>query len=662
MKTSLRSIDELTCDWLSAALGTPVAEFTSQQIGTGQMSDSYRIALTYAEPTAERPRTVVLKLAAADDTSRATGASLGLYKREVRFYADLAPHIGGPLAPAHLASFDERDNTFSLLVGDAAPARQGDEIIGATRPDADAAIDALAALHRPVLGSQRLATTDWLNRESPISQDLMKALLSAFMDRYRQRIADHHQVVCERLVASFDGWLGLADAAPRGLVHGDYRLDNLLFGEADSPRPVTVVDWQTVTHGDAFIDLAYFLGCALTIENRRAWADELIVAYHAGLGPAAPSLDGVRAGVRRQSFFGVMMAIISTMMVERTERGDEMFMTVLERHAQQVLDLAALELLPPPTASEPLAPVDSDEGIHVPGPEALFNESWYFDFVDDARQIGGYVRLGTYPNLDRAWYTALICGPSRPTIAVIDLHAPLPDHTLAVQTELFRATQNQIEPLRSSRATLTGTGEAYDDPAAILRGERGRTVAVELDLTWETNASPYQYRLTPRYEIPCRVHGTISVDGENLAIDAPGQRDHSWGVRDWWSMDWVWFAAHLDDGRRLHGLDLRIPGAPTIGIGYLQGPGTPIQELERVSATETIGPDGLVTHTHLLLEPGGLEIDVVPIGHGPLLLTADDGRVAQFPRSWCRFRTVDGCGGVGWVEWNRNVAALSRAG
>jgi len=35
----------------------------------------------------------------------------------------------------------------------------------------------------------------------------------------------------------------------------------------------------------------------------------------------------------------------------------------------------------------------------------------------------------------------------------------------------------------------------------------------------------------------------------------PGQRDHSHGVRDWWSMDWVWSALHLDDGTALHGGD-----------------------------------------------------------------------------------------------------------
>ena len=61
---------------------------------------------------------------------------------------------------------------------------------------------------------------------------------------------------------------------------------------------------------------------------------------------------------------------------------------------------------------------------------------------------------------------------------------------------------------------------------------------------------------------------------------SPGQRDHSWGVRDWWAMDWVWSALHLDDGTHIHGVDIRIPGAPPIGVGYLQQPGQPLVELQ----------------------------------------------------------------------------------
>jgi hypothetical protein len=65
------------------------------------------------------------------------------------------------------------------------------------------------------------------------------------------------------------------------------------------------------------------------------------------LGPNSPlTLDQVRDGARRQSFFGVMMSIVSSMLVARTDRGDEMFLTMLDRHCSHVLDTGALDALP----------------------------------------------------------------------------------------------------------------------------------------------------------------------------------------------------------------------------------------------------------------------------------------------------------------------------
>ena len=88
------------------------------------------------------------------------------------------------------------------------------------------------------------------------------------------------------------------------------------------------------------------------------------------------------------------------MVVVRTERGDEMFMTWFARNAQQVLDLDAVELLPAAAqrTAAGAASRAADEGRHEPGPEALWNESWYFDAVSDDAALGVYVRLGRLPN------------------------------------------------------------------------------------------------------------------------------------------------------------------------------------------------------------------------------------------------------------------------
>jgi hypothetical protein len=656
--TRVERPDDLTADWLTAALGTGTVEaFSTERIGTGQMSECYRVALTYADDGAG-PESVVLKVAASDPVSRQTGLTLGLYEREVRFYTDIAPGIGGPVAPCYDSAFDGETGVFHLLLGDAGPAVVGDEIHGATVEQAMLAMTELGRLHAQLLGDAALASAEWLNRQAPMNQALIAALYAGFVERYGDDIAPAHREVCERLVGGFDGYLAQEAAPDRlcGLVHGDYRLDNMLFGQPGADRALTVVDWQTVTWGPAMTDVAYFLGCALADDVRRDNYDALLGAYHDALGPESTlSLAEVREGARRQAFFGVMMAIVSSMLVERTERGDEMFMTMLRRHSQHVLDTDALATLPDPAAPEPLAPSADDEGAHPAGAEPLWSESWYADFVDEGQAIGGWFRLGVMPNEKIAWINALLCGPDIPTVAVNDFQVAVPGDPGAVKTDAIELTHAATEPLQTYRVRLRGSGQAFDDPSALLRGEAGRPVEVSMDLVWTTVGTPYLYRLTPRYEIPCTVSGTVSFDTSTIEVaGVAGQRDHSWGVRDWWSMDWVWSAMHLHDGTHLHGVDLRIPGVPPMGVGYIQPPEAPLIELQGVTARETFGDNGLPGTAELTLKPGDLTATVQVMGHAPVLLTSADGRVSQFPRAWATVTTADGRTGVGWLEWNRS--------
>jgi hypothetical protein len=654
---------DLTASWLAEAIGAGVvADFAVERIGTGQMSECYRVRLSYADAgcsPVKGPESVVLKVAATDPVSRQTGLALGLYEREVRFYGDIAPRLGGPIAPCFHAAIDTATGAFDLLLGDAGPAVVGDEIAGATTEQAALAVVELGRLHGPLLRDTSLAEAPWLNREAPLNQAMITQLYGGFIERYGDQIAPEHRVVCEHLIATFDGYLA-QEAEPgriEGLVHGDYRLDNMLFGTADADRALTVVDWQTVSWGPALTDLSYFLGCALSTQDRRTEYEALLRAYHEALGPAAPiTFDDVAEGVRRQSFFGVMMAVVSSMLVERTERGDRMFMTMLERHCDHVLDTDALATLPAAVAPEPLRPSDEDELAHAPTDEPLWSESWYADFVDAAQGLGGWFRIGLIANQQTAWVHALLCGPDMPTVAVVSSEVPLPTDPWVLRTDAFEVGHAASAPLQTYRVDVQARGEAFPDPSALLRGEPGTPVDMTMNLVWATDGTPYKYRLTTRYEIPCTVSGTVTVNDTSYRVDSvPGQRDHSWGVRDWWSMDWIWSALHLDDGTHLHGVNIRIPGAPAFTIGYVQGADGKVAELQTVTSREPFGANGLPLSTTLSLDPGDITAEGDVRGHAPARLTAADGRVSQFPRAWVSIRTADGRAGVGWVEWNRNL-------
>lgn len=295
----------------------------------------------------------------------------------------------------------------------------------------------------------------------------------------------------------------------------------------------------------------------------------------------------------------------------------------------------------------------SDEHRHPPDGEVLWNESYYLDFVTVDGAVGGYARIGLYPNLGVTWWTAMVVGADRPVVASVAYDLPVAAGAgLEIRSAGYELRGSIDDPLAVMALYSRGPGAVHADPAAVYRGEPGVPTTVELDLVWTTDGTPYHYDLTTRYEVPCLVRGEVTVGGVTMAVDGHGQRDHSWGVRDWWAFGWCWASARLDDGTRVHFADIRMPGYP-IAFGYLQPPGGPVIPVESLGVTEVIGREGLPEQATAVIDPGGLELDIEPIAFGPLLLVAPDGRTSRFPRAAARFVARDGRAGTGWIEWNQ---------
>jgi hypothetical protein len=89
-------------------------------------------------------------------------------------------------------------------------------------------------------------------------------------------------------------------------------------------------------------------------------------------------------------------------------------------------------------------------------------------------------------------------------------------------------------------------------------------------------------------------------------------------------------------------------------MGYVQVPGAELQELQAMHTSESTGEAGLVADATIDLRPDGPTLTLTPLGDGPLLMSADDGRTTHFLRSSCVFTAADGRSGLGWVEWNHN--------
>ncbi len=302
----------------------------------------------------------------------------------------------------------------------------------------------------------------------------------------------------------------------------------------------------------------------------------------------------------------------------------------------------------------------ADEGRHAPDAEPLWNESVYLDVVADDGSVGAYVRIGLYPNLGVSWWTTMVVGPGRPMVASVayDLPPPRGDET-AVRSGGHDLAWSVDVPLEQLSVRATAPAVIETDPAASYHpSDAGTPTELTVDLAWRTDGVPYHYDVTTRYEIPCRVEGELRIGDERIAVRGQGQRDHSWGVRDWWAFGWCWFAGRLDDGTRLHGADIRIPGMRT-ALGYVQHPAGVVVTLTGLDVTEECDADGFPSVARARLEPDGLDVTIEPVAFGPLVLTADDGRVSRFPRAQVLLSVDDGRSGAGWIEWNQPAAAVA---
>jgi hypothetical protein len=345
--------EQVTPQWLTdvlreaRALGidSRVVAFDATPIGTGQVGANVRFALDY--DGAPGPQTVVCKFASADPDSAAAGVSTLTYETEVAFYRHLADTVDVSRPHCYFADLEHGTANVVIVLEDLAPAAQGDQIAGCTIEQAELVMDEAAKLHAPRWGDPTLADMAWLNRP-PSGGTVLMIFWDGFLARYRDTLAPETIAEGQRLVSAVGALQDLRPLVPTA-IHGDFRLDNMLFDGSGSGRPVTVVDWQTVHVGSGPQDVAYFIGNAFAdVDERREHEERLVRMYHEQLverGVNGYTFDECWLEYRRHGHASLIMAIAASMLVGRTERGDRMFMAMADRSALLARDVDAFGAL-----------------------------------------------------------------------------------------------------------------------------------------------------------------------------------------------------------------------------------------------------------------------------------------------------------------------------
>lgn len=348
---------DVTNEWLSEVLETDIDGFTSEKIGegVGLMGDIYRVELNYASNETVLPSSVVVKLPSSFEENRQQGIALGMFEAEVKFYDELGEATGTGLPDIHFASINSGTAEFVIVMEDLCNLTMVDQAAGMSERQALAAVRVLARIHAAWWNKVQVAELEWIPsmvgpRITYVDQ-VLPEIYPVYAATFEAVLPDGGAELLQTFSHSYLKLnTALAERAPWTLAHQDFRVENMLFGDAENDE-VTVIDWQGIGRGPGAYDLAYLLGGSMDTQLRRDNEKDLVVAYHDELcqqGVAGYSFESawddygfahLIGGLATSVFAGGTLDL-------NNERGKELIRMMSERHVTAALDHGGLDLLP----------------------------------------------------------------------------------------------------------------------------------------------------------------------------------------------------------------------------------------------------------------------------------------------------------------------------
>ncbi len=356
--------DELSAEWLTQMLqgcgalaaDRQVTSFDAETIGEGVslLGLVQRISLSYGDGEGGTgPDTIVIKFAHPLEANRAIALNTNMYQREIDFFERIAPSLDMPLTRCYFADNDPRSGMSIVVLEDLKAYRAGDQVSGIGPAEAQQIIDAYVPLNAAFWGRcDQPLLAECMRIDSSYMEPFLPGVFGTW-ERCRELfphcIAPEVLDALPRYVDSMRALHAMMGARTQTLVHGDVRLDNVMFGEGPGQHPIVLIDWQAVMVSNPMQDLAYMLSQSMDTDVRRAHEDELIAYYRdrvTELGVEGYSIEQATADYDVAVLWIMCYPlIIGGAFDPANERGLALAEAVLRRSTTTVADRGLLSLL-----------------------------------------------------------------------------------------------------------------------------------------------------------------------------------------------------------------------------------------------------------------------------------------------------------------------------
>ncbi len=175
-----------------------------------------------------------------------------------------------------------------------------------------------------------------------------------------------------------------------------------------------------------------------------------------------------------------------------------------------------------------------DDYLHLPDQRKKWRESYYFNWVDQNNEISGFTTIGILPNeLKREFVFVLFYKDNLKTIHYQEISLDPKEENLDLILSDGTLSYHLISPLERWKIE-------YIHDSIIFRIEFNSRFST-YDFGLNSSASWHGH-----FEISGIINGTVELVEEKvkLVIKGYGQRDKSWGYRDWHTFD-QWYAGHI---------------------------------------------------------------------------------------------------------------------